>query len=97
MSSASVHHKTLLDKKNTVAPNICFKRKVNNRFVKFCINELKQQVKDAIMPMRSPTKDISTLIMGVLNKSKLLQKEPQKSTEKGCTGWCHRMVERNLR
>ena len=52
--------------KKTMAPNIRFKRKVDNKFIKFTTEELRQQIKDAIKPTFDQAEDLGTLINKVL-------------------------------
>lgn len=52
--------------KKTMAPNIRFKRKVDNKFIKFTTEELRRQIKDAIKPTFDQAEDLGTLINKVL-------------------------------
>ena len=52
--------------KKTISPNLRFKIKVGNKFIKFSFNEIKQQIRDTILPDSAVKSDIDTLLKGVL-------------------------------
>ena len=54
--------------KKTTAPNIRLKRKVDNKFIKFTEEELKQQIRDAIKPQCDVTRNIEQLLLGVFKE-----------------------------
>ena len=55
--------------KKNVAPNIRFKRKDGKKFVKFSIEEIKQQIRDVIEPNSSAVQsDVDTLLRNIYSK-----------------------------
>ena len=44
--------------KKTIAPNIRFRRKEGNKFIKFITDDIKQQIRDVILPESAVDSDI---------------------------------------
>ena len=56
--------------KKTIAPNLRFKRKEGKKFVKFTLEEIKQQIRDVIKPENSVCDNLEALLCSALANSR---------------------------
>ena len=73
--------------KKTTAPNIRYKRKVGKKFIAFSLDELKQQVIDAIKPSKPSVDCINILLVHVFLEGSSKFEENNKHYDIGTVGW----------
>ena len=59
--------------KETIAPNLRFKRKEGNKFVKFTIDEINQQIRDFIQPESAAAINLNELYSIFSNYQKVVE------------------------
>lgn len=57
--------------KKTIAPKLRFRRKVDNKFVKYSAEQLRQQLRDVIKPTNESSPDINALLQTALGNDAL--------------------------
>ena len=73
--------------KKSTAPNFRYKRKIGKKFIAFTLDELKQQVIDAIKPNSTARHCIDDLIIDVLQKEISLSVKIPPTHDVGTIGW----------